>query len=133
MPRFTFQKDGQWCINGTNNTICRGEAVDQLAAYEDSKLTPDQVDQIRRAAEYMMFPSVGDFMRYAISNFEELQRLQKSELLEAGHWRNVRPYDEFLYFADCSHCHKTVVIGEDTAFCPACGWTMAREGGMSDV
>jgi len=133
MTRFSYKHDGQWFISGTGNTTFSGEAVDQLAAYEDSKLTPDQVDQIRRAAEYMMFPSVGDFVRYAISNFEELQRLQKSELLEAGHWRNVAPYDEFLNFADCSHCHKTVVIGEDTAFCPACGWPMAQEGEKSDV
>ena len=45
-----------------------------LKRYEDTGLEPSEVEQIQRAAEYMMFESVGDFVRYAIANFEELQQ-----------------------------------------------------------
>lgn len=53
--------------------------LDRLAAYEDSGLTPDEVGQIRRAAQTMMFPSVGDFVRYSIQNFEELEKYRKAK------------------------------------------------------
>ena len=42
------------------------EAIDRLAAYEDTGLEPDEVDQIHRASQTMMFPTVGDFVRYSI-------------------------------------------------------------------
>lgn len=47
--------------------------VNRLAAYEDTGLEPEDADQIRKAAEYMMFEAVGDFVRLAISNFDDLQ------------------------------------------------------------
>lgn len=47
--------------------------LNRLAAYEDTGLEPEEVDQIRRAAKHMMFETVGDFARYAIANFEELE------------------------------------------------------------
>ena len=54
-------------------------ALDCLAAYEETGLEPEEVDQIRKAAEHMMFDSVGDFARYAISNFEDLRKYRKAE------------------------------------------------------
>lgn len=55
------------------------DAINRLAAYEDTGLTPDEVDQIRRAAQAMMFETVADFARYAIQNFEDLQKYRKAE------------------------------------------------------
>lgn len=55
------------------------ELINRLAAYEDTGLTPDEVDQIRRASQTMMFPTVGDFVRYAIQNFEDLEKYRKAE------------------------------------------------------
>lgn len=55
------------------------DVLNRLAAYEDTGLTPDEVDQIRRAAQTMMFPTVADFARYAIQNFEDLQKYRKAE------------------------------------------------------
>lgn len=70
--RLTVIRNDEYYVADENKKL----AVDKLAAYENTRLTPDQVDQIRRAAEYMMFESTGDFVRYAIANFEELQRLK---------------------------------------------------------
>ena len=50
-----------------------------LQAYKDTGLEPEEVDQIRRAAQTMMFPTVADFARYAIQNFEDLQKYRKAE------------------------------------------------------
>ena len=55
------------------------DALGRLASYEDTGLEPDEVDQIRRAAQTMMFPTVADFARYAIQNFEDLQKYRKAE------------------------------------------------------
>lgn len=54
-------------------------AYNRLAAYEDTGLTPDEVDQIRRASLTMMFPTVGDFVRNAIQNFEDLEKYRKAD------------------------------------------------------
>ena len=51
----------------------------RLAAYEDTGLEPEKVNQIRKATENMMFENVGDFVRYAISNFEDLEKYRKAE------------------------------------------------------
>lgn len=52
---------------------------EKLTAYEATGLSPDDVDQIRRAAMTMMFPSVSDFVRYSIQNFEQLEQYRKDE------------------------------------------------------
>lgn len=51
-----------------------GEVVDRLGAYEDTGLEPEEVEQIKRAAVYMMFEDVAHFVRYTLSNFDELQK-----------------------------------------------------------
>ena len=48
--------------------------VDRLAAYEDTGLEPEEVKQIKKAAAHMMFEDVAHFVRYALSNFDELQK-----------------------------------------------------------
>lgn len=53
--------------------------VDRLARYEDTGLEPEQAEQIVRASENMMFENVGDFVRYSIANFEELEKYRKAE------------------------------------------------------
>lgn len=69
-------------------------AVKRLADYEDTGLTPDEVDQIRRASLTMMFPTVGDFVRYAIQNFEDLEKYRKAEsegrlIILPEHWKDL--------------------------------------------
>ena len=48
--------------------------MDRLGAYEDTGLEPEEVEQIKRAAVYMMFEDVAHFVRYTLSNFDELQK-----------------------------------------------------------
>ena len=60
-------------------------ALDRLAAYEDTGLELGTVEQIRRAAEHMMFESASQFVRYALSNFDELQKYK-----ELGDYNRLR-------------------------------------------
>lgn len=64
---------------GLRGYCAEQDAINRLAAYEDTGLEPDEVDQIRRAAQTMMFPTVADFVRYAIQNFEDLEKYRKAE------------------------------------------------------
>lgn len=84
---------------------CRGmdDIIDRLAAYEDTGLEPSEVEQIQRAAEYMMFESVGDFVRYAIANFEELQQ-----------YHSIAPIDRLRELAQADKEGRCVVqrVGE---------------------
>ncbi len=73
MERYTM-----W-LNGKGAGLPGKDFFTKLAKYEDTGLEPDQVDQIRRASEYMMFESVGDFVRYSISNFEALEKYRNAE------------------------------------------------------
>lgn len=48
MGRLTYMHDGKWCINGVNGKLTGdnqanywGEAVDKLAAYENTGLSPE--------------------------------------------------------------------------------------------
>lgn len=137
MERFTYKHDGQWCINGARNGEHRGaltsdvranywgEAVDQLAAYENTKLSPEQVDEIAREINMLGFPSVSAYLKFVRETVAECQRHKKSDSCEPAYWLNVEGYGEHEHIADCSHCHQNVVLGEHEDFCPACGWPMA--------
>lgn len=56
------------------SSVTRREAAHRLAAYEDTGLEPEEVKQIKKAAAHMMFEDVAHFVRYALSNFDELQK-----------------------------------------------------------
>lgn len=73
MERYTYFDGGKWRLR-IGDTEYSGKAVDRLAAYEDTGLEPEEVEQIRRAADHMMFENVSHFVRYASSNFDELQK-----------------------------------------------------------
>lgn len=70
MERLTYWNEEYGCWS---YRCPSGDAANRLAAYENTGLEPEDADQIRKAAEYMMFETVGDFVRLAISNFDELQ------------------------------------------------------------
>lgn len=72
MERLTYFDGGKWRIRVGDIEYC-GLWVDRLAAYEDTGLEPDEVDQICRASKTMMFKSVADFAQYSIANFDALQ------------------------------------------------------------
>lgn len=67
------------------------QIIDRLAAYEDTGLEPEEIDQIQEAAEYMRFSSVRDFVRYSVAMYDaELQALrdklaQDRAALEGAH------------------------------------------------
>ena len=63
--------------------------VDRLAAYEDTGLEPEEVKQIKKAAAHMMFEDVAHFVRYALSNFDELQKHK-----ELGDYNRLRELDQ---------------------------------------
>lgn len=78
MERLTYwcddgQGDGEWRVNA-NRREESGPHVDRLAAYEDTGLEPEKVEQIKKAAVHMMFEDVAHFVRYALINFDELQK-----------------------------------------------------------
>lgn len=50
MGRMTYQHDGHWCIDGKKTVSdtqanCWGAAIDLLAAYENTGLTPEQIQE----------------------------------------------------------------------------------------
>ncbi len=50
MGRMTYQHDGRWCIDGKKITSdrqanCWGAAIDLLAAYENTGLSPEQIQE----------------------------------------------------------------------------------------
>lgn len=50
MGRMTYQHDGRWCIDGKKTTSdrqanCWGAAIDLLAAYENTGLSPEQIQK----------------------------------------------------------------------------------------
>lgn len=53
--------------------------VAKLWDYENTGMEPDQIQQIIKASENMMFENVGDFVRYSIANFEALEKYRKAE------------------------------------------------------
>lgn len=72
-------------VEETPKSICTGcgencetcsfkREVERLAAYEDTGMEPEEVEQIKNAAEHMMFEDVAHFVRYALINFDELQK-----------------------------------------------------------
>ena len=97
MDRLTydFQIGGShcWQVKGADNLECRevcqrqedrgctdcpiAKAFDRLAAYEETGLEPEEMEQIKKAAAHMMFEDVAHFVRYTLSNFDELQRYKE--------------------------------------------------------
>lgn len=71
MERLTYWNEeyGCWSYHGPS-----GSAAKRLAAYEDTGLEPEEVEQIKKAAAHMMFEDVAHFVRYTLSNFDELQK-----------------------------------------------------------
>ena len=50
MERLTYEHDGRWCIDGKQTVSdtqanCWGSAADRLAAYENTGLTPEQIQE----------------------------------------------------------------------------------------
>lgn len=73
MERLTYFNGGEWRLK-IGDTEYSGNAVDRLAAYEETGMEPEEVDQIKRAAAHMMFDDVSQFVRYTLNNFDELQK-----------------------------------------------------------
>lgn len=82
MERLTYWNEeyGCWSYHGPS-----GEAAKRLAAYENTELEPEEVEQIKRAAVHMMFEDVAHFVRYALNNFDELQKYK-----ELGDYNRLR-------------------------------------------
>lgn len=90
MRRLTYRsKEGQaqWMPellkddSGLAGVVIRGK----LADYEDTGLEAEEVEQIKKAAAYMMFEDVAHFVRYTLSNFDELQKYK-----ELGDYNRLR-------------------------------------------
>lgn len=73
MKRLTYFDGGKWRLK-IGDTEYSGEVADRLSAYDDTGLEPEEVEQIKRAAVYMMFEDVAHFVRYTLGNFDELQK-----------------------------------------------------------
>ena len=73
MERLTYMHDGTWCINGVNGKLTGdsqanywGEAVEQLARYEETGYTPEDFDRLCREMCKMR-------LAFGIKTFEELR------------------------------------------------------------
>ena len=91
MKRLTYFDGGKWRLK-IGDTEYSGEAVDRLAAYEETDLEPEEVEQIKKAAAYMMFEDVAHFVRYTLSNFDELQKYK--ELGDYNRLRELKQADD---------------------------------------
>lgn len=95
MGRLTYMHDGKWCINGVNGKLTGdnqanywGGAIDQLAAYENSKMEPCDyramaaaLEQREEAKRHLneLIEAVGGI---GIERIKELERQDKAGRLE---------------------------------------------------
>lgn len=117
MERLTRRMCGGWGVKaGYELNTLKGmrAVVDRLAAYENTGLEPDQVDQIRRAADHMMFESAGDFARYSITNFESLEEYRALGSIDRLHELVQAEKDGRLVVLPCK-------VG-DTVYMPVGRW-----------
>ncbi|ANU42209.1 hypothetical protein ADH75_02875 [Flavonifractor plautii] len=136
MDRLTydFQIGGShcWQVKGADNLECRevcqrqedrgctdcpiAKAFDRLSAYEETGLEPEEMEQIKKAAAHMMFEDVAHFVRYTLSNFDELQRYKElgdynrlHELAQADKGGKIKAYIADSFYCDiCQKSHARI-------------------------
>lgn len=120
MERYTYFDGGKWRLK-ISDTEYSGGVVDRLAAYEDTGLEPEEMEQIKQAAAHMMFEDVAQFVRYTLNNFDELQKYKAlgdynrlRELAQAHKENRVLP-EGSGWFVTCSGKKLTVVMDIEAA------------------
>lgn len=71
MERMTYFKDGHWRLNFSGIQY-QADFVDRLAAYEDSGLTPEQVDALKMASMGKAVAQITEFEGLPIDRLREL-------------------------------------------------------------
>lgn len=71
MERLTYFKDGHWRLNFSGIQY-QADFVDRLAAYEDSGLTPEQVDALKIASMGKAVAQITEFEGLPIARLREL-------------------------------------------------------------
>lgn len=122
MERLTRRSaDGRACFKPHLYGQMNKDVCDRLAAYEETGLEPEEMEQIKKAAAHMMFEDVAHFVRYTLSNFDELQRYK-----ELGDYNRLRELDQAHkenrvlpegsgWFVTCSGKKLTVVMDIEAA------------------
>lgn len=146
MGRLTYMHDGKWCINGVNGKLTGdnqanywGEAVDQLAAYENTRMEPCDYNTMRAAMEQceeakkQLSELIHIVGATGINRIQELAQADKTGRLVVlpckvgdtiwrikclGTWPDIgKPYveaDAFLY-RDVHYFGKTVFLTREEA------------------
>lgn len=115
-------------INEDGDTVDLETLCARLAAYEDTGLEPEEIDQICRAAKTMMFETVADFVRYSIANFEALQAYRALGTVEELA-ALVKARDE----GPCGLCRFNPPSSCDGKPCTMCPAQAAQEGGPHEA
>lgn len=95
MGRMTYMHDGKWCINGVNGKLTGdnqanywGGAIDQLAAYENSKMEPCDYRAMaaaleqREEAKHQLNELIEAVGGIGVERIKELARQDKAGRLE---------------------------------------------------
>ena len=113
-----------WCVGtfGDGTVTIRGAAVDCLAEYEDTNLTPDQMLELDKefstqAKELMKYRKIGSVQE--CQEARERQVMNKPNIWGDGYDdKGNMIYDMY----DCPNCGKSYEIDyEKYKFCPECG------------
>lgn len=109
----------------------RGKSVDRLGAYEDTGLTPDEIDMDHEAAENLR-------RLCQLCDLDRLEELAKADAapVRHGHWisadeaSEMDRYDLAYCCSVCKQCNWDCTESEDFNFCPNCGARMDLDGKM---
>ena len=113
-----------WCVSASKDRIVtiRGVAVDRLAEYEDTNLTPEKIMEMDKMYQELS----KEVMEYRkIGSVQECQEARERQVMNKPNiWGDG--YDDegnMIYdMYDCPNCGKSYEIDyEKYKFCPECG------------
>lgn len=119
--------------DGTALSFCIGEAIDRLAAYEDTGMAPKEVKLIANALREVgeTYNCWFNYVAQCVIEHNKLQELAQAEkdgrLVVHGKWM---PTDYMVPYGRCSVCQhesKADDYGYVSPYCPWCGAKMETD------
>lgn len=141
MKRLTYysmkgsENDGWYLKSG----VSKQDAVDRLAAYENSKLEPEEIKSLQ--AENIRLKKYEDkchdcpivcAKEEVKKAYDELEQVKRERDVFVRHGKWVKTDNGVCYWYECSLCHERTPFGEYknewfSDYCPNCGARMDEE------
>lgn len=98
MDRLTYKHDDKWCISGINGKLISdkhanywGEAIDRLAAYEETGFYPEALEQ---CAKMLGNINILQFYEWLKANNEGRLVVLPCKISDTWNWENLKPIEE---------------------------------------